>query len=241
MAILRTKKQVEGKALSQCASFMALVTELPIHRKSPPVINFLPPLSPWPHSWKLRRSSSKGFQVRTKASNDASNDAIDQAMLQRLAQSMLQRLVNIPKEEEAEKLNESQEEGRSSEEDGPDQWKRREAKILREILPIRRFVKNILHSNRYKDGDKLTPKDENKVVEKLLQYHPHSQDKIGCGVDAIMVGRHPKYDTSRCLFIIRKDGQWTDFSYIKCLMGFIRMKYPSSAEKFIEQHFRRHN
>lgn len=219
---------------------MALITELPIHTKCPAFPSFLSPFSPWPHSWKLRRSGSIGFQLRTKASNNASNDAIDQSMLQRLAQSMLRHLVYVAKVEEAEKANESQEEGRSSEDDGPNQWKRREAEILREIIPIRRFVQNILHSNRYKDGDKLTLEDEHKVVEKLLPYHPYSRDKIGCGVDAIMVGRHPKYKSSRCLFIKRKDGRSTDFSYKKCLMGFIRMKYPSSAEKFIEQHFRLH-
>lgn len=211
-----------------------LITRLPIRTKYPACPGFLQLFSPWPHSWKFRRSSSIGSRLSTKASSNA----IDQAMPQRLSLSKLWRLGYIPEVEGAERANESQEEGRSVEEDSPDQWKRRGAEIRREILPITRFVKNILHSKRYKDGDKLTPEDEKKVVEKLLPHHPSSQDKIGCGVDAIMVGRHPKYNSSRCLFIRRKDGQWTEFSYRKCLMGFIRMKYPFSAEKFIERHFR---
>lgn len=37
------------------------------------------------------------------------------------------------------------------------------------------------------DGERLTAKDEKVVVEKLLAYHPHSEDKIGCGLDSIMV------------------------------------------------------
>ncbi|KAH9692357.1 DCL protein (DUF3223) [Citrus sinensis] len=38
----------------------------------------------------------------------------------------------------------------------------------------------------YMDGERLTADDERAVVEKLLAYHPHSEDKIGCGLDAIM-------------------------------------------------------
>jgi hypothetical protein len=44
-------------------------------------------------------------------------------------------------------------------------------------------------ATRYGDGECLSPEDENVVVEKLLAYHPRAQDKIGCGLDAIMVFR----------------------------------------------------
>lgn len=37
------------------------------------------------------------------------------------------------------------------------------------------------------DGERLTAEDEKAVVEKLLAYHPRSEDKIGCGLDSIMV------------------------------------------------------
>ena len=40
---------------------------------------------------------------------------------------------------------------------------------------------------RYMDGERLTVADEEAVVEKLLSHHPHSEDKIGCGLDSIMV------------------------------------------------------
>lgn len=37
------------------------------------------------------------------------------------------------------------------------------------------------------DGERLAPDEEKTVIERLLAYHPHSVDKIGCGLDSIMV------------------------------------------------------
>ncbi|CAK7347494.1 unnamed protein product [Dovyalis caffra] len=65
-------------------------------------------------------------------------------------------------------------------------WKDKEAEILRDIEPITSLTKEILHSDRYMDGEQLTTEDEKIVVEKLLAYHPNSDDKIGCGLDSIM-------------------------------------------------------
>ncbi|TYI39488.1 hypothetical protein ES332_A02G102200v1 [Gossypium tomentosum] len=124
--------------------------------------------------------------------------------------------------------------------DDPDyrKWKDKEEEILRDIQPIISLAREILHSNRYKDGERLTVADEEAVVEMLLRYHPHSEDKIGCGLDSIMVDRHPQFRWTRCLFVVRTDGGWIDFSYHKCLRAYIRDKYPSLAERFIGEHFR---
>ncbi|XP_051139056.1 protein DCL homolog, chloroplastic [Andrographis paniculata] len=126
-------------------------------------------------------------------------------------------------------------------EDNPDfrKWKDKEAEILEDIDPIICLTKEILHSDRYKNGERLTPDDEKVVVDQLLAYHPHSEDKIGCGLDSIMVDRHPQFSKSRCLFVVRTDGGWIDFSYQKCLRAYIRAKYPSHAERFIKEHFKR--
>ncbi|XP_010943194.1 protein DCL homolog, chloroplastic [Elaeis guineensis] len=118
-------------------------------------------------------------------------------------------------------------------------WKDREEEILDDIEPITILTKEILHSDRYRDGERLNDEDEKVVVEKLLAYHPHSEDKIGCGLDSIMVDRHPQFRNSRCLFVVRTDGVWIDFSYQKCLRAYIREKYPSHAERFIREHFKR--
>ncbi|XP_008813811.2 protein DCL homolog, chloroplastic [Phoenix dactylifera] len=118
-------------------------------------------------------------------------------------------------------------------------WKDRQEEILKDIEPITILTKEILHSDRYRDGERLDAEDEKAIVEKLLPYHPHSEDKIGCGLDSIMVDRHPQFRNSRCLFVVRTDGVWIDFSYQKCLRAYIREKYPSHAERFIREHFKR--
>uniref|UniRef100_A0A2P2JHG8 Protein DCLic n=2 Tax=Rhizophora mucronata TaxID=61149 RepID=A0A2P2JHG8_RHIMU len=118
-------------------------------------------------------------------------------------------------------------------------WRDKEEEILKDIEPIVRLCKEILHSNRYMDGECLTVKDEEAIVEKLLAYHPNSEDKIGCGLDSIMVDRHPQFRQSRCLFVVRTDGGWIDFSYQKCLRAYIRDKYPAHAERFIREHLKR--
>ncbi|CAJ1973423.1 unnamed protein product [Sphenostylis stenocarpa] len=118
-------------------------------------------------------------------------------------------------------------------------WKDKEEEILKDIEPVVMLAKDILHSQRYMDGARLNAEDEKAIVEKLLAYHPHSEDKIGCGLEAIMVDRHPQYRQSRCLFVVRTDGGWIDFSYQKCLREYIRDKYPTHAERFIRQHFKR--
>ncbi|GMI91120.1 hypothetical protein like AT3G46630 [Hibiscus trionum] len=125
--------------------------------------------------------------------------------------------------------------------DDPDyrKWKDKEEEILRDIQPIISLVKEILHSDRYMDGERLTVSDEETVLDKLLRHHPHSEDKVGCGLDSIMVDRHPQFRHSRCLFVVRTDGGWIDFSYQKCLRAYIRDKYPSHAERFIREHFKR--
>lgn len=53
------------------------------------------------------------------------------------------------------------------------------------------------------------------------------------------IGYHPDFESSRCLFIVRKDGETVDFSYWKCIKGLIRKKYPLYADTFILRHFRR--
>ncbi|KAL8172038.1 hypothetical protein V2J09_023842 [Rumex salicifolius] len=125
--------------------------------------------------------------------------------------------------------------------DGPNYrvWKDSEEEILREIEPITLLAKEILHSKRYRDGERLTAEDEKAVLQKILAYHPHADAKIGCGFDSIMVDRHPLFRHSRCLFVVRTDGGWIDFSYQKCIREYIRYKFPSYAERFIREHFKR--
>lgn len=53
--------------------------------------------------------------------------------------------------------------------------------------------------NRYANGGYLSPNEEKVVVEKLLSRHPCAEDKIGCGLDGIMVSILPKlFYQNRC-------------------------------------------
>ncbi|XP_054789703.1 protein DCL, chloroplastic-like [Prosopis cineraria] len=124
--------------------------------------------------------------------------------------------------------------------DDPDneEWKDKAKEIVKDIDPIVRLAKDILHSGRYMVGEQLTDEDEKVVVEKLLVYHPHYDDKIGCSLASVMVGHHPVFNYSKCLFVVRTNGDSIDFSYTKCLHEYIRNKYPSHAKRFIQEHLK---
>ncbi|KAH9617551.1 hypothetical protein KSS87_012209 [Heliosperma pusillum] len=138
-------------------------------------------------------------------------------------------------DKEDEDEDEDEEDGRS----GKDKWLDWEDQILEDTVPLVGFVRMILHSGKYQSGDRLSPEHETTILERLLRYHPECEKKIGCGIDYITIGYHPQFEESRCLFIVRKDGELEDFSYWKCIKGFIRKNYPQYADSFILKHFRR--
>ncbi|KAH6758951.1 DCL protein [Perilla frutescens var. frutescens] len=120
-----------------------------------------------------------------------------------------------------------------------DTWVDWEDQILEDTVPLVGFVRMILHSGKYECGDRLSPEHERTILERVLPFHPDYETKIGCGVDYISIGYHPNFGSSRCLFIVRKDGELVDFSYWKCIKGLIRKNYPLYADSFILRHFRR--
>lgn len=120
-----------------------------------------------------------------------------------------------------------------------DTWVDWEDQILEDTVPLVGFVRMILHSGKYESGDRLSPEHERTILERVLPYHPAYENKIGSGVDYITIGYHPNFGSSRCLFIVRKDGELVDFSYWKCIKGLIRTNYPLYADSFILRHFRR--
>jgi hypothetical protein len=75
------------------------------------------------------------------------------------------------------------------------------------------------------------------LVRDTLVFHlTYLGTKVGM---VLQVGLHPEFENSRCLFIVRKDGEQIDFSFWKCVKGLIRQKYPMYADSFILRHFRR--
>ncbi|KAB1220239.1 Protein DCL, chloroplastic [Morella rubra] len=145
-------------------------------------------------------------------------------------------LGGISDEEEESVEKRDYEDGEGDEE----KWVDWEDRILEDTVPLVGFVRMILHSGKYQSGDRLSVEHERTILERLLPFHPESEKKIGCGIDYITVGYHPEFERSRCLFIVRKDGELVDFSYWKCIKGMIRKNYPLYADSFILRHFRRH-
>uniref|UniRef100_A0A7N0VJS2 DCL protein n=1 Tax=Kalanchoe fedtschenkoi TaxID=63787 RepID=A0A7N0VJS2_KALFE len=153
-------------------------------------------------------------------------------------------VTNLGVDGEDESEDEDEEEAKVGNSDGggggSEKWVDWEDQILEETAPLVGFVRMILHSNKYKSGDRLSPENEKTILERLLPYHPEYEKKIGCGIDYLTVGYHPDFETSRCLFIVRKNGEVVDFSYWKCIKGLIRKNYPLYADTFILRHFRWH-
>ncbi|KAF9592382.1 hypothetical protein IFM89_014552 [Coptis chinensis] len=136
-------------------------------------------------------------------------------------------------------LNEENNESESEEKREDEDWVDWEDQILEDTVPLVGFVRMLLHSGKYGSGDRLSPEHEKTVLERLLPYHPEFEKKIGCGVDYIKVDFHPDFVDSRCLFVVRKDGESVDFSYWKCIKGLIKKNYPLYADSFILRHFQR--
>ncbi|MEX3775669.1 DCL family protein [Pseudomonas sp. MYb118] len=88
------------------------------------------------------------------------------------------------------------------------------------------FFKAIL--DRYEDGEYLESTDEEYVYE-LLQRHPESESKIGCGALGIYRDRSADHPSS-CFHVHRVDGSKTDFSYKAC----VRASAPSLKARFYE-------
>ncbi|KAF5740678.1 putative DCL protein chloroplast precursor [Tripterygium wilfordii] len=120
-----------------------------------------------------------------------------------------------------------------------DEWVDWEDQIFEDTVPLVSFVRMILHSGKYRSGDRLSPEHERTIINRLLSNHPECEKKIGCGIDYITVGYHPNFESSKCLFIVRKDGELVDFSFWKCIKGLIRKNYPLYADSFILRHFPR--
>ncbi|XP_031496364.1 protein DCL homolog, chloroplastic [Nymphaea colorata] len=182
----------------------------------------------------------KTHPSRALKTNDETNDP---ALLRKpsIASVDAKSLVNkgsflgIANPGDDERIEEGSEGCRSG---GDSRWVNWEDRILEDTVPLVGFVRMVLHSGKYQSGDRLSMEHEKKIIERLLPYHPEVEKKIGCGIDFITIGFHPDFENSRCLFIVRKDGLAVDFSFWKCIKGFIRKKYPLYADSFIIRHFR---
>ncbi|TVU36980.1 hypothetical protein EJB05_18942, partial [Eragrostis curvula] len=111
-----------------------------------------------------------------------------------------------------------------------------EQKIYAQVDPIIKNVKRIIRESR--DGIKLSPEDEMFIVTNILMYHPEKEKKMAGQGNYIMVAKHKKFHSSRCLYVASSDGSCSDFSYKKCLENFVRIHYPGAADSFCRKYFK---
>ncbi|KAF7033697.1 hypothetical protein CFC21_044782 [Triticum aestivum] len=110
-----------------------------------------------------------------------------------------------------------------------------EQQIHAQVDPIMKEVKRIIRESR--DGIKLSGDNERFIVENILMYHPEKEKKMAGNNNYIMVAKHQKFYSSRCLYVASSDGPPTDFSYKKCLENMIRIHYPRDASSFCRKYF----
>ncbi|KAL6130072.1 hypothetical protein ACLB2K_068453 [Fragaria x ananassa] len=114
-----------------------------------------------------------------------------------------------------------------------------EQDVLSHIEPTMLSIRRIMHQSGYNDGDQLSAEDHSFILDKVFNFHPEKEAKMGSGIDYFTVDRHGSFQESRCLFVISTDGRKEDFSYRKCLQNMIKEKYPELAEAFNDKYFRR--
>lgn len=76
------------------------------------------------------------------------------------------------------------------------------------------YVRKILH--KYDVGQPINLSDF-EFIRNLLNNHPSAKEKIGSGVDKILVVEQQKVGLNRHFLIVRIDGSETDFSYLACI------------------------
>ncbi|KAK1370536.1 DNA-directed RNA polymerase [Heracleum sosnowskyi] len=57
----------------------------------------------------------------------------------------------------------------------------------------------------YNDGDPLATDDQGYIIEQILNFHPNKVEKMGAGINYVMIDKHSSFQNSRCLHIVRTD------------------------------------
>ncbi|GJV21771.1 hypothetical protein Tco_1370791, partial [Tanacetum coccineum] len=91
----------------------------------------------------------------------------------------------------------------------------------------------------YNDGDPLSADDQTYILDNVFNHHPDKVQKTGAGVKHIMVNKHTKFQESRCFFVVSTDGREEDFSYIKCVENYVKVKYPDKFDEFKPKYFKK--
>ncbi|CAM8925461.1 unnamed protein product [Rhodiola kirilowii] len=120
-----------------------------------------------------------------------------------------------------------------------DRFTLEEQEILSIVEPMAHTITRILHHSGYNEGDRLSADDEAYLLNQVFNYHPNKAEKMGAGVDHVVVNKHSTHQNSKCFYIIQTDGHQEDFSTRKCIMNIITEKFPDKAEGFIKKYYPR--
>ncbi|CAN6485010.1 unnamed protein product [Victoria cruziana] len=99
------------------------------------------------------------------------------------------------------------------------------------LLSVELYYKLKSMLKRYQKTESIPDQDKAIVLE-ALSYHPRKREKVGCGIQDIKVGTSAKFPQSCCFVLVREDGTEEDFSYLKCVAGFVGCVSPAIRDEF---------
>ncbi|CAM8891380.1 unnamed protein product [Rhodiola kirilowii] len=120
-----------------------------------------------------------------------------------------------------------------------DRFTLEEQEILLVVEPIAHTITKILHHSGYNEGDRLSADDEAYLLNEVFSHHPNKAEKMGAGVDHVVINKHSMHQNSKCFYVIQTDGHQEDFSTRKCIMNLVTENFPDKAENFIKKYYPR--
>ena len=89
------------------------------------------------------------------------------------------------------------------------------AKSFRSAEHAKRHIRSIIAKTG--DGERLESKEDEAFVIELFKRHPNADKKFGSGIVSAFVGRPSVYRQTKCFYILRSDGSYTDISWTECI------------------------
>lgn len=93
------------------------------------------------------------------------------------------------------------------------------SKKFRSLAEVKGIFAKMLKGS--KQGEKISEENA-QYLKSLMKYHNSGEEKLK-DFDHFTVDFHPKFDDTKCFFVVRKDGSKEDFSYVKCLKEISKM------------------
>lgn len=90
---------------------------------------------------------------------------------------------------------------------------------FRSLGDVKSIFSKMLKGN--KQGEKISEENA-QYLKDLMKYHDKGEEKLK-DFDHFTVDFHPKFNDTKCFFVVRTDGSKEDFSYVKCLKEISKM------------------